>query len=142
MSAGAATGHGITATFGTSSYSMEYTELELSGASRNAIDVTHMTSTAPTGDQIGGKEFIPEDLADGGILTLTGHENPDSFPPLNGAAETLTLQFPATGGDSTGASWAFTCFVIDVGISMPRGDKMTRSVQVKITGVLDPTAGA
>ena len=124
---------GTTAVFGTSGFSMNVDSIEWSGATREAINTSHMgTSSSHT--------FVPADLVDQGEITLNVHYDPDVTPPQNGDAETLTITWPLQTGDATSAKWSASVFLVDFGFSAAKEDKATASVKVKVTGNVTITA--
>lgn len=143
MSANVDTGAGTTITFATSGFSAELIEvIGLNGISRGSVDTTHFGTSQPGSGAIGGMTSIPEAFADPGTMTLEIHFNPDNLPPVNGAVEQITVQFKASGGDTTGASWVFDGFVTDADYSINLSGKMTGTITVKISGLITRTAGS
>lgn len=129
---------GGTITFGTSSFSCEITDWSYSGATRTAIETTHLGTTAANGTtQIGTRTFMPNDLVDPGELTVTMHFNPDKYPPIEAAPETITLDFTGAANDAT---WAFSGFITSYNWEAPLDDKMTGEYVIKITGPITITA--
>ncbi len=130
---------GTGATLSYSSYFVQITNIDVSGITRPAIDTTHMTSTAGNGTTtIGGRTFIPGDLADPGTVEVEFHLNPDTTPPIMGAAATITLGIP---GSNTPATWACSGFMTDFSFGVPLEDKMVCNATVKLSGVWTLTAG-
>jgi hypothetical protein len=141
MSATVDVGTGASVTF-SSGFFAEIANLDWSGITREAIETSHMGTAAPSAGEFGNKTFIPGDLSDPGSLDVELHFNPDTIPPIDGAAETVTLQFAASDGDTTGASWAGSGFLTDCGAAIPLEDKMTMSATIKFTGNITRVAGA
>ena len=112
---------GITIEFVTSGFSAEVTDIRPPGMSRESVDVTKQTSTA-------AREFTPSDLYDGGEFSFDGHLNPDTFPPINAAAETIRLKF------TSGTWWTFTGFATGYELDAPLEGKMTFTMTVKVSG--------
>jgi hypothetical protein len=129
-SPGVQTGHGSTVVFGTSGFTAEITNFGTPAPSRPAIDVSHLGT-------VGSRVFIPGDLVDNGEMTLGLHFNPDELPPINGAAETITLTF------KSGATWAFSGFVTGLGSANQESDnKVTQDVTIKVSGDINVTAAS
>lgn len=127
-------GTASTVTFGTSGYSANIENVDWSGMERAAFETTHMSTTLPGANQIGGKTFIPSKFADPGEITLEVQYNPQTNPPLNGVAETITIGWPLVSGDSTAASWACSGFLRSFRITDPHDGKMMATAVVKLSG--------
>jgi hypothetical protein len=133
-------GYGTTVVFGTSAFSAELLSVDWGGISREAIDVTHMGSGAPGAGVFGNMEFIPNDISDPGELTMEIHFNPDTLPPIDAVAETVTVTFPLFAGDTTPADWEGSGFVTSYEPTVPHDDKMTATMTVKFSGNITRTA--
>jgi hypothetical protein len=85
------TGNGVTITFGTSGFTASYTRLGGTEMSRESLETTHIGTTDY-------KTFTPDDLVDGGEFTVEFLWDPamTTFPPITGAAETITITYAAT----------------------------------------------
>jgi hypothetical protein len=129
-------GSGTTVTFGTSGYSANVENIDWSGMEREAFPTTHMTTTQPGANQIGGKTFIPSKYADPGEITLEVQYNPQTNPPLNGPAETITITFPLVSGDSTAANWACSGFLRSFRLTDPHDGKMMATAIIKMSGLI------
>jgi len=116
------TGFGTTLTWGSSSFTAELFEVTPPGASRESIDTSHMSTLS------GAMTFIPADLVDWGEATFSVAFDPSTSPPVNAAAETITITFP----DET--TWAFSGFVTGYEPTVPMDDKMTADLTIKVTG--------
>ena len=127
-------GTATTITFGTSGYSANVETVDWSGMEREAFPTTHMGTTLPGANQIGGKTYIPSKFADPGEITLEVQYNPQTNPPLNGAAETITVTWPLVSGDSTPASWSASGFLRSFRITDPHDGKMMATAVVKLSG--------
>lgn len=128
-------GTGATMTFGTSSYAVEITGINLSGVSRAVIDTTHLGTT-------GARTKRPGDLYEPGTIQCEIHWDPDEQPPITGAEETVTLTFPIEAGNSSGASLAATGFISEFSAAVPLEDKMTGSYTVQLADDHTWTDGA
>lgn len=120
-------GTGTTITFGTSSFTAEVLNVNGVDVSRQPIDVTHMGST-------GFREFIPTRLVDPGGAQVEILFDPNSQPPINQPAETITVTFPVPSGDSSGATLQFSGFVTDWDWGDPLEDKITANLTLKADG--------
>jgi hypothetical protein len=133
---------GITAVFSTSSFSAEVTDVDWSGISREAIATSHQGTAAAGTGKFGNATFIPGDLSDPGELGMTIHFDPDTEPPIDQVAETITLTWPLASGDASAATWAGSGFITSYDIGAPLDDKMTATVTVKFSGNITMVAAA
>jgi hypothetical protein len=85
--------------------------------------------------------YIPGKLSDPGQIVVEAHFNPDTEPLIDDAAQTCTLQFAASGGDTTGASWAASGFVTEYNLTGELEDKMVYNMTIKLSGEVTVTAG-
>jgi len=126
-------GTGTTVAFGTSGTSMAYRieSVNLDGITREAIRTSHMgTTTAHT--------FMPGDLADFGELKLSVHyDSALGLPPINSAAETITITLPA-GGTST-HTIVGSGFLTGLAINDPLEGLIMADMTIKYTGALTVT---
>lgn len=122
-------GTGITIVFGTTGFTAQIVDVSGPGLSRESIDVTHQ-------ETVDARAFTPADLFDGGELSFDIHFNPDTDPPVDEVAETITITWPA------GATWAFNGFMTGYEPAAPLDDKMTGSVTVKVNGDITITPAA
>lgn len=142
MSASVAPSTGLTLTFSTSGYSAEIIDTAWSGVSRNSIETSHMGTAAPGAGQFGNRTYMPGHLVDPGEIRVTIHFNPDTLPPIHGEKEPVILSFDASGGDTTGATWAGEeGFITGFEMAAPLDDKMTADVTIKLSGNVTRTAG-
>lgn len=121
-------GYGITITFQTGFFA-EVLSVTLNGISRTAIPTTHSTTTS------GWMTFLMSDLKDGGTIEVEFQFDPDETPPIDQAAESVTVTFPVPPGQSNGGTMVATAGMTDMSISVPVDDKMTASATLKISGV-------
>lgn len=125
-------GTGASVTFGTSGFTANITAISHDGIERVSIPTSHLgTTTAHT--------FIPGDLFDPGELTLDLQHDGDNYPPIDQAAETITVIFPLGSGESTAARWAFSGFATGYNYSIPLEDLMTGQLTVKASGDITDT---
>lgn len=112
-----------------SSFCAELQSVSLSGYARNAIETTHMTSTS------GWRTFQPSDLKDPGTLTAEISFRPNDDIPISSAAASATVTFPTPAGGSTGATLACSMFLTSFEFTDPMDERMTASVEIKLSGV-------
>ena len=138
---------GLTVVFGTSAFIMELSSIDWSGVERESIETTHLGTAAPGASKFGNRTFIPDDLSDPGELVLEGHfdtlqTDTVKAPPIDQAAETVTITWPKFAGDTTAAKWAASGFVTSYGVSGGLDEKLTQRVTVKLTGEVTVTVAA
>lgn len=125
-------GTGASVTFATSSFTANITSIGFSGMERASVDTSHLgTTTAMT--------FVAGDLYNAGELELEIQFDPDDFPPIKTAAETITVTFANLGG-TTPADWEFTGFCTGFSAGVPLEELMTGTITIKITGDITATA--
>lgn len=129
------TGTGAALVFTTTSWTAEIVEMNLSGLTRESIDVSHLAST-------GGRVFIPGDLYDPGELEVKFHYNNDSRPPFTGAKEIVQIKYPLAGTITTASNTKIDMFVTEVGNTIPLEDKMEGTVKLKMSGTFTFSAAA
>ncbi len=125
-------GTGSTIAFGTSSYSVNVTNISISGEEVPVIDATHMGTT-------GYREKIFGDLVEPPEVTVEIFYDPDEPPIVSGAVETITITFPPGTGQATGANIAGTGKIVSWDNSIPLEDIMTGTYTVKFDGYTGPT---
>ena len=126
-------GTGGSITFGTSGFTANISNINWDGIERVSIPTSHLgTTTAHT--------FIPGDLYDPGEISLDIQFDPDNFPPINSAAETITVNFPLSSGGSTAADWEATGFCTGASNVVPLEALMTGTITLKISGAITATA--
>ncbi len=140
------TSHLTTVAFGTSVWVMEIRSISWSGIERAAHDSSHLGTAAATSSKFGNKTYVASGLTDGGTVTLSGHLDTTQTattkqPPIEVAAETMTITLPQTGG-STPATFAATAFCTSCDIDLPEDGIMTITVSFKISGNVTVTAAA
>lgn len=131
----------IAITFGTSGFTAQIIDSNISGFQRGDVDTTHSGTTPVSGTDAVIRTYKPSDIVEGGDLNLTIHFLPDDTIPLYGAAETITITFPTNVGESTGATWVFSGYIKAYNPTMnPLDDStMQASVTVKIAGEITIT---
>ena len=128
-------GTGTTIGFGTSGFSAEILNVDGASMTREVIDTSHMGTTT-------WRTFIPGDLSDPGEVTFEFHFDPDAQPPINGAAEPITITFPLPAGQATPATLVGSGFISSWEFSDPFEDKMTANGTIKWSGALTWTPSA
>ena len=118
-------GHGGSISF-SSSFLAEITNIAHDGIAREAINTSHMGST-------NWHNFIPEELADPGELTVELNFDQDATPPITATAESVTVTLP--DGTAT-ASWAASGFLTGFQWNAPDADKMTATATIKFSGAI------
>ena len=102
------TGQGVTLTFGTSGFTASLHSVTGTERTREPVEDSHLGLAS-------GSEmtFVPNDLIDGGEFTFRYEWNQSfgTFPPITGAAETVTVTFPLRSGETTNATLAGTGFM-------------------------------
>lgn len=127
-------GTGMAITFSTGFFA-QILSVSWGAITRPAIKTSHMGTTLTGGKEFGSDTFIPGDLVDPGELTVELHLNPDTTPPVHGAAETVTVTF------AEGATWACSGFMTSFEWGSPLEDKMTATATIKFSGGADIIAG-
>ncbi len=121
-------GTGSTIVFGTSGFTAEILDITPPGQTRESIDVSHQGT-------VGARRFLPGKLFDPGELSFDIQFNPDTDPPIDQDAETVTITYPS------GAIHSFTGFMTAYNPAGPMEDKMTGTVTVKVDGDISRSAG-
>ena len=120
-------GTGTSILFGTSGFNADIIGVDGPGATREAIDCTHLGT-------VDAMEFIPQTLADYGEIGLELVFDPDLEPPILDPAETVTITFPLPAGKSTPADWASSAFWTNYAPAVAIGERMTVSGTLKVSG--------
>lgn len=126
----AQTGNSTTISFGTSSFAPTVNRIDIGEMTREALDDSHLGTT----NQM---TKIASDLADAGSfdMEIQWNQSAGVFPPINGAAETVTISFPLKSGESTRATLAGTAFVTAVsGPNVANGEIMVATITVTWDG--------
>lgn len=130
---------GMSISYATSSFTAELIGAGNSGVSRKSVDVSHMGTAAPGAAEYGNMKFIAGRLTDAGSLDVEMHYNPDTIPPIDLAAEVITVTFPLFPGDTTAAKLVFTGFFTSYDEAYPLDDKMVVSGAIKVSGSIAVT---
>lgn len=88
---------------------------------REAVDTTHMTTSV-------AKTFMPSDLIDWGEASFDIAFDPGERPPIDQAAETITLTF------RDGEVWSFTGFMVGYAPANPLEERSTATCRIKVSG--------
>lgn len=126
-------GQGLALTFA-SSFFGEITRVTIDGMSRPAIDVTDSSDTV--------RQFIISKINDWGSVGVEGFFDKDVEPPMDDAAETLTITFDAESGELSAATIAGTAFMTDFSADIPLAEATaaTFSCTIKWAGDITVTA--
>lgn len=135
-------GTGTSVAFGTSGFTMQLIDVKPPNPKRKTIETSHMGTAAPAAGVVGNATFLPGDIVDGGEVTLSGHFNPSSLPPIHGAIETVTITYPVPAGLTNPATWVFSAMVTGFDPTVPLEDKMMVDVTLKVTGGVTKTAAS
>lgn len=127
---------GLTLTFATSSFTAQILSANWTGASREPKATSHMATAAPSAGETGNMTYIPGDLSDPGELQFTMHFATNTQPPLDSAAETVTITWPLGAGDAANATLAGTGFMTSFEVTADLDEVMEASATVKFSGNL------
>ena len=117
-------GDGTTIAFASSGWSGEIVSISGPGGSRSAIDTSHLGSS-------GWKTFLASGLVDGGEVSITIQYDPSTVIPITAVAETITID-PA----GTGATLAFSGFLISASHSFEIDEIMQAEISIKVSGAI------
>jgi hypothetical protein len=121
-----------------SGFFAEITGIDWAGLERKALETTNMATTADlntTGTlKRASKTFMPSDLVDWGNLRVKLFYNPDTRPPIDADAETMTLTGPIPAGKTVGATMSGSAFLISASMAFPMDELMTQDADVKWAG--------
>lgn len=134
-------GTGIAITY-SSSFFAQITNVSWSGMSREAIETTHMGTAAAAGGRFCNKTYILADTSSAGTLTVDGHFNPETAPPIDSAFENVTVTWPLASGDSNAGTWACSGAMTDFSVSAALDDKMTFSATLQFSGNVTKTGAS
>ena len=121
---------------------IEVLDMSFSGASRESIETTHLAVSAnPNTAGMGSRTYIGGRLSDPGELTVECNHNPDLFPPLDQASNTIVVT-TIDGDGTSGATWSTNGFMTSYDVSGIGIDaKMTATATFKITGAITIVPG-
>ena len=129
------TGNGTTLSFGTSGFTANIYSISGATFDREALETTHLGTTA-------FKEYIADDLVEPGEFEIEFEWNQSfsTFPPISGAAETITVTYPLKSGELTNATLAGTGFLTSsTGPNVANGEIMRGTATIKFDGNTGPT---
>ena len=121
----ASDGHGARITFEDSAFTANLLSIDGPSQTRESIDATHMGSVTKM-------EFIPADLSDPGEYSIEFEFDSALEPPIDAAAETVTVAW----GDTSATSWSATGFMTAYSGSAAIGERMTASATLKLSGTI------
>lgn len=127
------TGNGATITFGTTSFTAQFTMIGGTTQTRPMLNISHLGTTT--------KElFMVGDLYDPGEFEAEFWFNPNDQPPISNAIETVTITFPVPSGSSNGATLAGTAACSGWTSGQCRNNEvMSARATIKWTGGTGPT---
>jgi len=123
------TGKGSYLALEDSGWDAQWRSYSIAGESREALDVTHTRSPD------GVMEFVPGGFTNPGTLDVSLTFDPESLPPIDGAAEPMRLVLVKP--DSTDALiYSGTGFLTNWSADIPEGGQLaTASVTIQKSGV-------
>lgn len=127
-------GHGVAITF-SSGFMAWITDVSFSGMRREALETTNSATTS-------ARTFIPEKLVNYGEMRVSLQLKTSADPPIEGAAESITITWPMETGGTTAPTWTGTGFMTAYEATAPINGIMTATATIKITGTLTFTAGS
>lgn len=115
-------------------------EVDDSGQKRNAHETTNDATPVSSGHA--HRTFIPSKLIDQGELKITLLYNPNGpAPPIDKAAETITVTLPIPIGGNTAGTIVGSGFLTESGIKIPYDNLMMQDVTLKKSGQWTYTPG-
>lgn len=136
--------NGLRIAFGRSGFVADILSVSHSGIARALIETSHMGTPEPGEDQIGGKTFIVDPLEDPGQLQAQVHYDP-SHPPKRTDPEDpeeIEVTYRRPKGAASPARLVGKGWLQEWGAEMNLGAKMTATLTVKFTGLLDVVKAA
>jgi hypothetical protein len=127
-------GQGVAITFA-SGFMAWITDVSVTGISRAPLETTNSATTV-------SRTFIPEKLVNYGELRVSLQLKTSADPPIEGAAETVTITWPMETGGTTAPTWSGTGFMTGYEATGSINGIMTATATLKITGTLTFTAGS
>jgi len=127
-------GHGVAITFGSGFFAW-ITDVNPSSMRREALETTNSATTT-------ARTFTPELLVNYGELRITFQFDASKDPPIEGAAESITITFPRAAGAATAANWTGTGFMTAYEPTVPINGIMTATATIKWTGSITFNAAA
>lgn len=132
-------GQGATIVFGTSGFTGSLVDFSFDGVTRQALNTSHLGLADAGSNKYGNMTFIPSGLTDPGTLNMrvrfhTGQVALTGQPPIDEAAETITITWPLATGGSAAATWSFSGFCTSYGVTVPEDGIIEQSLSVKVSG--------
>lgn len=121
-------GFGATITFQSGFYAT-ITAVNHTGYKRAAHDTSHNLITS------GWRTFFLSNVKDAGSLEITFWYNPNSVPPIDQVAESITLTFAIPSGGVTGATVVCSGGLTDHSSTGPFDGLMVGTATLKFSGV-------
>lgn len=127
-------GHGVAITFSTGFFAW-ITDVNPASMRREALETTNSATTT-------ARTFTPEKLVNYGDLRVTMQFDASKDPPIEGAAESITITFPMAAGATTAANWTGTGFMTAYEPTVPINGIMTATATIKWTGAVTTNAAS
>ena len=127
-------GHGVAITF-SSGFFAWITDVNPASMRREALETTNSSTTV-------ARTFTPEKLVNYGDLRVTMQFDASKDPPIEGAAESITITFPMASGATTAANWTGTGFMTAYEPTVPINGIMTATATIKWTGAVTTNAAS
>ena len=136
--------NGLKVTFGRSGFQADILSVSHSGVARALIETSHMGTPEPEEDEIGGKTFIVDPLEDPGALQLQVHYDPSNPPKRTDPddPESIEVEYRKPKGAATAARLVGEGWLQEWSAEMNLGAKMTATLTVKFTGLLNVVKAA
>jgi hypothetical protein len=136
--------NGLKITFGKSGFVADILSVSHSGVARALIETSHMGTPEPQDDEIGGKTFIVDPLEDPGQLQLQVHYDPSNPPKRTDPddPESIEVEYRKPRGAATAARLVGEGWLQEWSAEMNLGAKMTATLTVKFTGLLNVVKAA
>ncbi len=131
-------GFGISIAFQTG-FCAAITHVDDGEQDRPALDTTN--DATPLNSLHAYRTKIPSKLIDPGELKITLLYNPNLRPPIDAAAETITITLPLPIGGNTPATIAGTGFMTKAGTKIPHDGLMMQDVVLTKSGFWTYTGG-
>lgn len=128
-------GFGIAITFQSGFFAF-ITAVNPSGMSRASLDTSHNAISD------GYMTFTPSKLSDAGGLDIEFFFKSDIAPPIDQAAESITVTWPKPSGAVTAGTWVASGFMTDFSVNAPHDGIMTGNATLKFSGKPTVTASS
>lgn len=136
--------NGLRIAFGKSGFEADIVSVSHSGVARALIETSHMGTPEPQDGEIGGKTFIVDPLEDPGQLQLQVHYDPSNPPKRTDPdePEAIEVTYRKPKGATTAARLVGDGWLQEWSAEMNLGAKMTATLTVKFTGLLNVVKAA